>query len=238
MKTAVKTSVSGEWPLPPFAGFELDAFAFFRELAGAQDKYWMAANKARYTTVVQEPMRSLVADLTIALGKAKIPLRGDPMKSVFRLNRDVRFSKDKSPYKTNASFALTREASKTAPGVLYFHLDPTGSFAAAGFFMPEPPVLTKFRTAIADDPAGWNAIEARLITAGLPLQRDETLARPPKGYEHAPAEVADTLKLKSFVVKHNLATGDLGSAALISQLVSLAKTASPLLNFDWEAIDP
>ena len=81
-----------------FAGLPADAMRFFSELADNQNKEWMAANKARYERSVREPLASLVVALTNCFSAKGIPLQGDPKRSLFRLNRDVRFSADKRPY--------------------------------------------------------------------------------------------------------------------------------------------
>ena len=106
-------------PPPPFDGFHVTAFTFFEGLADHQDRTWMAENKAVYENAVRVLMAALIAELMERLGSAGLALRGDPWRSQFRLNRDVRFSKDKRSYKTNASAALTRSGVKMAPGVLY-----------------------------------------------------------------------------------------------------------------------
>src|SRR6476619_7498956 len=113
-----------------FNGFGLQALAFFKALKFHQSKEWFEENKAIYRGDVLEPMVALLDDLTATCAKQRIPLKADGKRSIFRLNRDVRFSKDKSPYKTHAGAVMTRSGGKNDPGVLYIHVSPEGCFAA------------------------------------------------------------------------------------------------------------
>ncbi len=225
------------FPPPPFTGFSPDALAFLRELTANNERDWFNANKSRYETVVRDPLISLAADLAARLVKAKLPLRADPKKTMFRIHRDVRFSKDKSPYKTHAGAVLSRNGEKMAPGSLYVHIDPAGSMVVAGFYRPEPPVLAKLRRAVVADPAGWGKVVAALKRGGFALETTEALARLPKGFESAPAALAGTLKMKSWYVKQDLSATQIKSAALIETLAAFAGKVAPLLRFGWAALD-
>lgn len=196
-----------------------------------------AAERAGYETAVRDPLISLAATLAPRLAKDKLPLGADPKKSMFRIHRDVRFSKDKSPYKTHAGAVLSRNGEKMAPGSLYVHIDPAGSMVVAGFYMPEPPVLAKLRRAVVEDPKGWAKVEAALRRAGLALETTDAITRLPKGFETAPPGLAGTLKLKSWYVKQDLSAAEIKSAALIETLAKFANKAAPLLAFGWAVID-
>ncbi len=221
-----------------FSGFGPDALRFFRELAENQNKSWFEANKTRYETYIRDPARLLVAELSNELGKRGLPLHGDPKHAMFRLNRDVRFSADKSPYKTNAGVALTRTGNKMSPGVLYFHLDPAGCFAAVGFYRPDPEALQAIRARVVEKSAAWLAMEASLKKASLRIEPDEdALKRLPRGFEGIDApELHDALRARSFVIRERLAQKIVGSSALIPTLADFAYRASPLLNFGWDAV--
>ena len=226
-----------DFPPPPFDGFPADAFTFLEDIAANQDRAWFAANKARYQGAVLAPLASLVAAVSARLAANGPPLRGDPRGAVFRINRDVRFSRNKDPYKTHAGAILTRDGSKTALGFLYLHIMPAGSFAAAGFYQPEPDALRDLRAWVLAKPAGWHAMEAALAARRLALARDDALTRPPKGFDAAPPDVAEALKLKSWVVRRELGRDVLMAPALVDRLTSLALDAEPLLRFGWSALD-
>ena len=224
------------FPLPPFEGFRPHTLAFFRSLDDNQNKEWFAANKADYETFVRGPLQSLVTEVSARLEKAKLPLHGDPHRSLFRINRDVRFSKDKRPYNTHASAALTRDGEKQSPGVLYIHIDPAGSFVATGFFRPEPAILHTLRMGLVADVSGWGKVERALDRAELVLSTDDTLVRVPKGFEEASPKLAATLKLKSWVVRRELTAAQLSKPKLVEDIVTLARDAKPLLDFGWNAL--
>src|SRR5580704_19037624 len=168
-----------------FAGFQPAAFAFFSELRDNNDPAWFKPRKAVYEAEVLSPFRELIAAVGAALGEAGLPLVGDARHGIFRIYRDVRFSPDKRLYKTHAGAVLTRSGRKRDPGLLYLHLEPGGSMVAAGFWHPEPGLLTRLRHAMLADPDGFAAIAARLEAAGNPLSSDQRLSRPPRGFEAA-----------------------------------------------------
>ena len=121
-----------------FKGFGPKALAFFKALKFHQTKAWFDENRRalrerRGRTDGGAPRRSYGG---ASPGK-KIPLKADGKRSIFRIHRDVRFAKDKSPYKTHCGAVMTRSGAKMDNGLLYIHIDPEGCFAAAGFHMPE-----------------------------------------------------------------------------------------------------
>src|SRR5271169_6646321 len=103
-----------------FQGFGPKALPFLKALGFHQNKEWFEANRATYEDDLHTPVGELVEDLSAAFTKAKIPLRGDRKTSVFRIHRDVRFAKDKSPYKTNVGAVLTRGGGKNDPDCFTF----------------------------------------------------------------------------------------------------------------------
>jgi uncharacterized protein (TIGR02453 family) len=225
-------------PPPPFAGFPREAFDFLQELAARQDRQWMTENKATYERALREPLASLVVALSDGLARAGSPLRGDPGRSLFRIHRDTRFSKDKRPYKTNVGATLTRDGAKLSPGLLYVHIDPAGSFTAAGFYHPEPPTLHRLRQRLADQPDDWRDTRRGLADSGLGLSGGEALARAPRGFEAVTdAEQIEILKLKSWIVSTPLDRAEVQDAGLVDRIPAFAAAASPLLTFGWLAID-
>ena len=219
-----------------FAGFSPAAFEFFRGLNDHNDPAWFKPRKAVYDAEVVAPLRALIAALGEALAAAGIPLVGDPRRSIFRIYRDVRFSPDKRLYKTHQGAVLTRSGNKRDPGLLYLHLAHGDSMVAAGFWHPEPSLLSRLRRAILADPEGFAAIADRLAAAGHPLASDAKLSRPPRGFEVAPdSPVADYVCWKSFTAHALLSDAEMQSHRLLDRLVGFAHTALPLLEWGWEA---
>ena len=225
--------------LPPFDGFGGKGFAFLRDLRDNQDRTWFQAHRDVYEAELHAPMAALVAALSTRLGSLGLPLRGDPARAIFRINRDVRFSKDKSPYKTHVGAALTRDGGKLSPGVLYIHIEPAGCFAAAGFHQPDAPALEAIRQVIATDPATWRDAVTRLRDAALDLGPDETaLRRLPRGFEQVTEpDLAEAVRRRNFVVRRPLTQAAAGRADLVATLADFALAAAPLLRLGWEAID-
>jgi uncharacterized protein (TIGR02453 family) len=145
-----------------FKGFGPKALAFFTALKFHQDKAWFEENRGLYQSDVLEPMVALLDDLSEAFAAKKIPLKAEGKRSIFRIHRDVRFAKDKSPYKTHCGATLTRSGRKMEQGLVYLHIDPEGCFVAAGFHQPEPAQLAKLRQAIVAKPAKVKAMQAAL----------------------------------------------------------------------------
>jgi uncharacterized protein (TIGR02453 family) len=221
----------------PFAGFGSNALPFFKALAFHQTKEWFEENRATYEKDVKTPFGDLIDDLAAAFAKAKLPLKGDRKGSLFRLHRDIRFSKDKSPYKTHAGAVLTRSGAKNEQGLLYIHVAPEECFTAAGFYWPEPEELARLRRAIVRAPKPYAKMLAALDKAGLELSSEYDVSRPPREFADAtdPVVVA-ALKKKSFICSRSIRATRLKSPALVDDLVAFAKDARPLLDWGWAAI--
>jgi len=190
-----------------FPGFRPDAFRFLRDLARNNEKTWFEAHRDVYEREVRGPMRQLVETVDAKLGSIAPEIVGDPKRSMFRIHRDVRFSKDKSPYKTNAgAWFYHRDAGRKVGTAgegggagFYFHIDPTRCFMAGGIWMPARPALQRIREAIAGQPTAL----ARLTSApGFRrrfdgLNEEAKLRRVPRDFppDHPAAE---WLKLQSF----------------------------------------
>jgi uncharacterized protein (TIGR02453 family) len=223
----------------PFPGFSAAAFEFFRGLADNNDPNWFKPRKAVYENEVLDPFRTLIVALGTALGEAGLPLVGDPDRGMFRIYRDVRFSKNKQLYKTHAAAVLTRSGRKRDPGLLYLHLEPGRSLAGAGFWHPEPALLARLRRAILDDPDGFLAMAQRLAALGYPLTcENERLSRPPRGFETAKGgPVADYVCWKNFIVEAAFVDAEMQSADVVKRIVDFAATIRPLLEWGWDAAD-
>ena len=217
-----------------FKGIPPQGLRFLRDLAKNNDRAWFTPRKEVYQKDVVEPLQALVADVTASLRKAKIPLGGDPKRSVFRIYRDIRFSPDKRPYKTNAGAYLSRE-SRGVPGGLYIHVQPKQSFMAAGFYEIDKDLLARWREAMANDPKTFQTVLRTLEREGLTIsEHGEALKRMPRGYETmAQSPIAKYFRLRSFIVSETLSDADLAGARLAERVVALAKRAKPLLTYGW-----
>jgi uncharacterized protein (TIGR02453 family) len=221
-----------------FTGFRPAAFAFLDGLRDNNDPAWFKPRKAIYEAEVLAPFRDLIVAVGEALRQAGLPLVGDPQRGIFRIYRDVRFSRDKRLYKTHAGAVLTRTGDKRNPGLLYLHVAPGESMTAAGFWHPEPDPLARLRRAVLADPDAFLAMAARLEDGGHPIASDARLSRPPRGFEAAKGTpVAEYVGWKSFTVHAALSDTEMKSPAVIDRIVGFAQTVMPLLEWGWAAID-
>ena len=221
----------------PFEGFGPQALPFFKALAFHQTKEWFEDNRATYESCVKGPMGDFAEDAAARLAKAKIPIKGDRKSSPFRIHRDVRFAKNKDPYKTNAGVAMTRSGSKNDPGVLYFHLSPEECFFAAGFYRLDPPLIGKLRDAAARAPKAYKQMIAKLETRGLALSEEDALKRPPRGFETIddPA-ILTALRQRHFICARDVAAAETREPALVDAFCAFASDALPLLEWGWDAL--
>jgi uncharacterized protein (TIGR02453 family) len=222
-----------------FPGYPRAALHFLRGLAAQNEKPWFEANRDTYETAVKAPTAALIEAVAQGLRERGLPLEGLPKRSSFRIHRDVRFSKDKSPYKTAIGSVWYRQGSgKDGAGVLYFHLAPGGCFTAAAFYMPDAEVLSSIRERIRVRPEEFLAMTAALREAGLTLSPADALSRMPRGFEDlAASPVAPALKLKSLLVRRAVTDATACSPALVPAILDMARDALPLLAFGWAAVD-
>ncbi|WP_435008523.1 DUF2461 domain-containing protein [Tundrisphaera lichenicola] len=220
-----------------FRGFGSQALPFLRALKENNDRDWFASNKATFLEECDAPLRELVGEVGGRLASKGIDLAPMPRNPVFRIYRDVRFSNDKSPYKTNVGAALHRQGDKSRPGLLYIHVEPAGSFLAAGFYRPEAPTLKLLREAVADDADRFLGVIEAVGKKGNALGMGEPLTRLPRGFEgQADSPVASYIRFRSFVVHHPLSDDDLERRDLPERIVRFAEEVLPFLDFFWSKI--
>src|SRR3954453_18286630 len=194
-----------------FSGFSPDALQFLVDLAFNNERPWFQAHKADYERLLKAPLEALCIDLGVELAKRGVPLRAVPKSSPFRIYRDTRFSKDKSPYKTHlaASFAWAGDGVDDARGRAhnenahasggYFPLQPGEIYVGGGIWHPDAAWLTAFRNRIVSDEAGFRSIvedPAFADAFGRVSDDGESLKRVPSGFP-ADHPAADILRLKN-----------------------------------------
>ena len=221
-----------------FSGFAPESVQFLADLAEHNDRAWFQPRKAEYERLLKEPLEALCAALDQELRARKIPLSADPARSPFRIYRDVRFSKDKSPYKTNvgASFAYAERGPDgdtilggARRGGGYFHLSPGEIYLGGGMWHPEPGPLSAWRRLVVDDPDRVHAaIDAPAFRSRFGRIGGDRLKRMPAGFP-ADHPDADLLTLKDVTFGRRLDDREVFSAGLPATLASDLEAAVPVL---------
>jgi uncharacterized protein (TIGR02453 family) len=216
------------------------ALRFLRGLARDNTKPWFERHKADYERDVRDPMRALIEDMDVRFARFAPEFTGDPRRSMFRIYRDVRFSRDKRPYKTHAACWFRHRAADHRVGGeaegggagFYFHLEPGASFVGGGIWMPPRALLNTLRDGIADDPRGFRRIvEGAALTRRFGGLSDEAmLTRVPRGF--APDHPAAAwLRYQSFTVGRRLTDAQVTGARLAALLETNFTAMLPLVRW-------
>lgn len=226
-------------PMSDFHGFPAAAFTFLKGLKRHNARPWFEARRETYEAAVRGPMRDLIEGVDLKLARLAPEIVGDPKRSMFRIYRDVRFSKDKSPYKPWAScWFYHRDAGKgvgqDAHGGagFYFHLEPGLCEVAGGLWMPEKNALTKIRDRIAEDPAGFTKVISTPAFKRVykRISDQAVLTRTPRGYDPAhPAE--QWLRYKSFTSTVMLTDLQVRSPRAVDLIVKRYEPLIPLVRW-------
>lgn len=219
--------------------FTRASLSFLSDLAAHNDREWFKANRTRYERDLKEPAQRFILAVGEHLERLSPSLRADPRPvggSLFRIHRDMRFSKDKRPYKTHAGIQFRHTAGKDAhaPG-LYVHIEPGGCFVGLGVWRPSSAPLRAIREAMVEDPDRWRAAVAALEGSGLELA-GESLVRGPRGFdpEHP---LADDLKRKDFIVTGPLDETEVITPSFPEAVVERTLAGRPLLRFLCDALE-
>jgi uncharacterized protein (TIGR02453 family) len=217
---------------------------FLKQLRAHNDRDWFLANKERYEKQVRDPFLRLIADLAPAFEKAKLPYIADPRPSggsMMRIYRDIRFSKDKSPYKTAiaAHFAHEKAKDDAAPG-FYLHIQPGKSMIGGGVWRPEPKALKKIRDAIATDPKAWRKATAPIRAGGHKMGSacgliGESLTRPPAGFPADHVFIED-IKRKDFAIGAPLTDSEVCGPGFNKLVLERFRASAPFLEFLSRAV--
>ena len=225
-----------------FTGFTPEAIQFLADLAQNNERAWFQPRKAEYERLLREPMAALIGALAERLAARTIPLDADPGRSPFRIYRDTRFSKDKSPYKTGigASFAWLGEQAGTPDPLTppargsggYFHFQPGEMFVGGGMWMPDRARLLAFRQAVLATP---ERVRAALEDPGFidwfgEAKPHESLRRIPPGFpqDHP---MADLFRWKNVIFGRPLADAEVCDPGLPDLLADGFAAATPVFRF-------
>jgi uncharacterized protein (TIGR02453 family) len=218
--------------------FTPEFFQFLSQLKKNNTREWFNANKARYESSVRDPFLRFIADFAPLLENIGPHFIADPSPvrgSMMRIYRDIRFSKDKSPYKTAVAAHFWHEKGKEgATPTFYLHVEPGKSMVGAGIWRPEPKTAKKIRDAIAKDSEEWKtATTLREFRAAFKIG-GEALKRPPHGYDRNHPLIED-IKRKDFVAGTTFRDSDVCSLNFQETLVKRLRILVPYTKFLTEA---
>ncbi len=213
-------------------GFSLHSFALLKALATNNEKAWYEAHHEEWELCLHTPFRRVLEAVSEALKDTALPLSGGEQ-TLFRQHRDIRFSRDKSPYKTNISGLLTPSGTKLeTEGLLYLQCDVNGGFLGCGFYKLSTTALNQFRTAIIQQPQRFKQVLDALESAGLYLSDAEKLIAMPRGFsDYYDHDYAQYLKLKQFIIRVPLTCKLWLDGRIADYVAAYAESCRPLLEF-------
>lgn len=214
---------------------------FLSSLKKNNNKPWFDANRKAYEAAKTD-FAGFIDTVIEAYGKKDPSIAHLKAKDcMFRINRDVRFSKDKSPYKTNMGASINKGGKKSMTAGYYFHLEPGDSFTGGGLYMAMPDQLKNIRQEIDYSWKEFQKIisskQFKTVYGDLYMGDDMKLVRPPKGYE-ADNPAIEYIKLKSWIGFHKLSNSDLTSNTLLKKTVTSFEVLKPLLDFLNQGLEP
>lgn len=207
--------------------FSKEAFRFLSDLKAHNDREWFKRNKDRYEEHVREPCLEFIVDAGPRLAKISSHIRADPRPvggSLFRIHRDIRFSRDKSPYKTHAGLTFHGSAKGTPGPGYYLHIEPGGCFLVGGIYIPDPKTLRMIRETIAGRPSEWKRVRGSVSSTS------ERLVRAPQGFDSAHPLIED-IKLKSFMGGPRFTDAAVCRSDFMQRFIEGCKSVAPLMRF-------
>ncbi len=214
-------------------------FEFFEQLSRNNNRGWFAQNKPRYEREVLEPMLAFIADFGPRLRRISASYVADPRPSggsMMRIYRNLRFSRDKTPYHTNMAAAFRhRDAAHFDSPSFYLSLSPAEAFAGVGVWHPQADSVARIRDAIVARPSKWkSAVNDPKFRARFEMAGD-MLSRPPKGYD-ANHPLIEDLKRKDFIGGTQFPRKEVCSAGFMDLFSSACASAAPFMKFLTEAL--
>ncbi len=220
--------------------FTQATFGFLAELAANNNKAWFETNKPRYESLVREPALEFIEAMGPALRTFAPHFRAEPRKvggSLMRVFRDTRFSRDKTPYKTNIGIQFRHALGRDihAPG-FYVHIATDECFLAVGCWHPETDALGKIRDLIAQKPEQWFAArDDKKFVAHWELDGD-SLTRPPRGYDRSHAAIGD-IKRKDLIAISPLSAREITGSSVVKSVGKRYAEAAPFMKFLCHALE-
>lgn len=219
--------------------FKPAIFRFMKDLQANNNRDWFQANKDRYENELRGPALEFITEFGEHLLAISPHFRADPRRSggsLFRIYRDIRFSKDKSPYKDHVGIHFRHQEGKNAhtPG-FYLHLQPRNCFVGVGLWRPDSSILKVLRANVAANPDAWRQVVQDDAFRQAYTIEAESLKRVPRGYA-ADHEMAEVLKLKSYTAFTPLTQRQVTSTDFVEEYARLCQVGGRLVRYLCEAL--
>ncbi len=216
---------------PPFEGFPKEGIAFLKRLKKNNNREWFNEHKSEFLESVKFPMQTLISSLKQPMAKLAPEILIDPQRSIFRIYRDTRFSKNKAPYKTHVAAIFHPKGRWEESAGFYVHIEPGGLYVGGGVYMPSNEQLKLIRRGIDRYPDEFRAIvQSRTFKKTFGNLEGEKLQRAPMGYpvDHP---MVEWLKHKSFYAGVDWEEQKCHSAQFVDEVVALYRDLLPLVRF-------
>ena len=215
-----------------FEGFGPDAFRFLAALDFHQSREWFHENRPMFEAQLREPLLAFCAEGAERARAHGLDMRFEPKRGTFRINRDVRFSKDKRPYNRHVSAILSADGTKSCLGVLYVHVGLERTQFSAGYWALPKDELALFRRSVIGHPRRYRAVVDALAGGGLTLDEDDALKRLPRGWDDpGEPDLAHALRLKGYTVTEDWPQAEAHSRAMLERFDGFAARVRPLV--EW-----
>ncbi|MGI8990300.1 MAG: DUF2461 domain-containing protein [Bryobacteraceae bacterium] len=217
---------------PRFPGFPPEGIDFLRDLKTNNDRDWFQPRKAQFEKRVRGPMLDVVREIHAGMTGFAPEYVGDPAKSIYRIYRDTRFSKDKAPYKTHiAALFWHRGLGKDDGAGMFFLVSPDKIEIAGGLYMPEPERLFAVRSHVAANTAEFRkTFENRAVKKLLGQLQGEKTSRPPKGFDAAHPAI-ELLKHKQYILGTTLDSALAVTPKLFPEIMARLEAMTPFVEF-------
>ncbi len=222
-----------------FKGFSKQLITFLRELSENNNRKWFLDNKQRYESDVLAPSLEFIEAMQAPLKKISPHFLAIPNRSggsLMRIYRDTRFSKDKTPYKTNVGIHFRHEVGKDvhSPG-FYFHIDPRVSFICAGVWHPDNEALRRIRLEIVEQAAKWKRITRSKKLLSVFRFEGDSLQRPPRDFDPK-HPLIDDIRRKDHIVMAEMKLGELTKPDVVKMVTNQFKLTKPYVQFLCDAL--
>jgi len=222
---------------PPFEGFPKEAIRFFKQLKKNNNRDWFNAHKAEYEDFVKLPMQSMIASLQPLMANLAPEIEVHPRRSMFRIYRDIRFSKNKLPYKTHLAAVFHRKGHWEQSAGYYVHIEPGGVYVGGGVYMPDSQQLKKIRAAIAERSDEFlSIVDDRTFKKKFKVLQGDKLLRNPVGVS-TDHPMIEWLKYKQFYTGVEWNEAESYSPKFVDKVLVIYKDLLPLIRFLNKALE-